>query len=155
VVQRSHSSTKEARSPAQAPWLQFSASGPVSAAKKSSTAPPVQRNLTADPHYTTPTHLAPALPPIASSEASTLPTPTPSHCSLIPSHEPPQSLAAAVERIAVTPPQSLGSVCGSSDKSSESGYASSPEPTPVKPRPRTRTKAPKNGVPVVPILLHH
>jgi hypothetical protein len=110
----------------------------------------VRRNLTVDPHYTTPTRLAPALPPIPGSEASAPPTPTPSHRSLIPSREPPQSLAAAVERITVTPSQSPGNVRGSSDKSSESGYASAPESTPVKPR--TRAKAPKNGVPTVPLL---
>ena len=117
--------------------------------KKSSAAPPVRRNLTADPHYTTPTRLAPALPPIPGSEASAPPTPTPSHRSLVPSREPPQSLAAAVERITVTPSQSPGNVSGSSGKSSESGYASAPESTPVKPR--TRAKAPKKDVPTVPV----
>jgi hypothetical protein len=98
----------------------------------------------------TPTRLAPALPPIPGSEASAPPTPTPSHRSLIPSREPPQSLAAAIERIAVIPSQSLGNVSGSSEKSSESGYVSAPESAPVKPR--TREKAPKNGVPRVPVF---
>ena len=112
----------------------------------------MRRNLTADPHYITPTRLAPALPPIPGSEASAPPTPTPSHRSLVPSREPQQSLAAAVERITVIPSQSLGNVSGSSEKSSESGYASAPESSPVKPRTRTRAKAPKNGVPAVPVL---
>ena len=110
----------------------------------------MRRNLTADPHYTSPTRLAPALPPIPGSEASAPPTPTPSHRSLIRSREPPQSLAAAVERIAVSPSQSPGKVSASSEKSSESGYASAPESPPVKPR--TKAKVPKNGVPAVPVL---
>ena len=59
-------------------------------------------------------------------------TPTPSHHSLFPSREPPQSLVAAVERMTVTPSQSPGNVCGSSDRSSESGYRSAPESPPCK-----------------------
>lgn len=110
----------------------------------------MRRNLTTDPHYATPTRLAPALPPIPGSEASAPPTPTPSHHSLIPSREPPQSLAAAVERITVTPSQSPGNVRGSSDKSSESGYVSGPESPPVKPR--KRVEAPeKNSVLTKPV----
>ncbi|KAH9993220.1 hypothetical protein BJV77DRAFT_1060254 [Russula vinacea] len=129
--------------PAQAPRLQSSASGPAATTKKNSTAPPVRRNLTTDPHYATPTRLAPALPPIPGSEASAPPTPTPSHHSLIPSREPPQSLAAAVERITVTPSQSPGN-------SSESGYVSGPESPPVKPR--KRVEAPeKNSVLTKPV----
>ncbi len=151
AAKRSRSYTKEARSPAQAPRLQSSASGSAAATKKNSTAPPVRRNLTADPHYTTPTRLAPALPPIPGSEASAPPTPTPSHRSLLPTREPPQSLAAAVERIKVTPSQSPGNLSGSSKKSSESGYASAPESTLVKPRKRAGGPE-KNDVPTVPVL---
>ncbi|KAF8482505.1 hypothetical protein DFH94DRAFT_367952 [Russula ochroleuca] len=150
AAQRSRSYTKETRGPAQAPRLQSSASSPTGATKKSSTAPPVRRNLTADPHYATPTRLGPALPPIPGSEASAPPTPTPSHHSLIPSREPPQSLAAAVERITVTPSHSPGNVCGSSEKSSESGYVSGPESPPVKPRKRAEARE-KNGVPRMPV----
>jgi hypothetical protein len=78
-------------------------------------------------------------------------TPTPSHHSLFPSREPPQSLVAAVERMTVTPSQSPGNVCGSSDRSSESGYRSAPESPPVKPR--KRVEAPeKDGILTRPVM---
>ena len=94
----------------------------------------MRRNLTADSHYTTPTRLAPALPPIPGSEASAPPTPTPSYRSFVPPRSPPQSLNAAVERLTRTPPHSPGTASGASKKSSESGYASAPDSAPVKPK---------------------
>lgn len=110
----------------------------------------MRRNLTADSHYTTPARLAPALPPIPGSEASAPPTPTPSFRNFVPPRSPPQSLGAAVERIARSPSQSPGNKAGSK-KSSESGYASAPESPP---RPKLRIEAPdkdKDGVPTAPI----
>ncbi|KAI0256424.1 hypothetical protein BJV78DRAFT_1273252 [Lactifluus subvellereus] len=145
VAHRSRSYTKEARGSVQAPGrLHSSASGPVASSKKSPNAPPVRRNLTADSHYTTPTRLAPALPPIPGSEASAPPTPTPSYRSFVPPRSPPQSLGAAVERLARTPPHSPGTVSGVSKKSSESGYGSAPESAPVKPK--VKIEAPEKGL---------
>jgi Rho GTPase-activating protein 39 len=136
AAQRSRSYSKENRGHAHAPGrLQSSASSPaVTTTKKSpnANAPPVRRNHAADSHYTTPTRLAPALPPIPGSEASAPPTPTPSYRDFVPSRSPPQSLNAAVERIARTPSQSPGNASGVSKKSSESGYASAPESTHAK-----------------------
>ena len=127
----STSYTKETRGPAQVPRLQSSASGPTG------------EELNCSPCTTQPYHRLPlcdagtsesvtALPPIPGSEQGAPQTPTPSHHSLFPSREPPQSLVAAVERMTVTPSQSPGNVCGSSDRSSESGYRSAPESPPCK-----------------------
>ncbi|KAH9986741.1 hypothetical protein BJV74DRAFT_774723 [Russula compacta] len=152
VAHRSPSHTKETRSPHHGPGRpQTSPSGATAPTKKTSNALPVRRNLTADSHYTTPARLAPALPPIPGSEASAPPTPTPSFRNFVPPRSPPQSLGAAVERIARSPSQSPGNKAGSK-KSSESGYASAPESPPV--RPKLRIEAPdkdKDGVPTAPI----
>ncbi|KAI9510925.1 hypothetical protein F5148DRAFT_1175297 [Russula earlei] len=150
VVHRSRSHATEARGNGHsAGRLQASASGPAPSTKKSSV-PTVRRNLTADSHYTTPTRLAPALPPIPGSEASAPPTPTPSHRSFVPPRSLPQSLTAAVEHISRTPSQSPGNTSGLSKKSSESGYASAPESTHVKPKLRVESPG-KNGVSKVPV----
>ena len=122
----------------------------------------MRRNLTTDPHFSTPARLAPALPPIPGSEASSPPTPTPSQRSFIPSRTPPQSLGVAVERLTRTPPQSPDTTSSVSKVSSESGYVSAPEsvkpkitvkasvkigtpPAPVRPIPSTPTKGPTIG----------
>ena len=108
----------------------------------------MRRNFTADPHYSTPTRLAPALPPIPGSEASAPPTPTPSHRSFIPSRSPPQSLGVAVERLTRTPPQSPETPSSASKVSSESGYVSAPESV----KPKLKFEVPvKNGAPTAPV----
>ncbi|KAI0295862.1 hypothetical protein B0F90DRAFT_1749029 [Multifurca ochricompacta] len=148
VVHRSRSYSKEARGPVQAPGrLQSSASGPVTATKKSPNAPTARRNMSTDPHYTTSARLAPALPPIPGSEASAPPTPTPSHRSFVPHRSPPQSLNAAVEHITRSPSHSPIAVRNGSKKSSESGYASAPESNSVKPK--LKVEAP--AVPMAPV----
>ena len=106
----------------------------------------MRRNLTTDPHFSTPGRLAPALPPIPGSEASTPPTPTPSQRSFIPSRTPPQSLGVAVERLTRTPPHSPETPTSVSKVSSESGYVSAPES--IKPKIRI---AAKNGTPAAPV----
>ena len=147
AAHRSRSHKKEARAPAHATGrLQSSASAPAPTTKKNSSAPPVRRNLATDSHYTSPTRLAPALPPIPGSEASAPPTPTPSYRSIVPRRSPPQSLNAAAERIARAPSQSPGNVGGVSKKSSESGYASAPDSSHVKPKLNVQTPDEK-GVP--------
>jgi hypothetical protein len=118
AAQRSRSDTKEEnRGHAHASGrIQHSASAPaVNSTKKTlnANAPPVRRNHAADSHYTTPTRLAPALPPIPGSEASAPPTPTPSYRDFVPSRSPPQSLNAVVEHMARTPPsKSPGNASG-------------------------------------------
>ncbi|KAH9027308.1 hypothetical protein EDB85DRAFT_2148575 [Lactarius pseudohatsudake] len=150
VVHHARSYKKEVR-PVQAPGrLQSSASGPIAPTKKSPNAPPMRRNLTTDPHFSTPSRLAPALPPIPGSEASTPPTPTHSHRSFIPSRSPPQSLGVAVERLTRTPPQSPDTPSSVSKVSSESGYVSAPESTHVKPKLKIEAPA-KNGPPTAPV----
>jgi hypothetical protein len=108
----------------------------------------MRRNLTTDPHFSTPARLAPALPPIPGSEASSPPTPTPSQRSFIPSRTPPQSLGVAVERLTRTPPQSPDTTSSVSKVSSESGYVSAPES--IKPKIRIEARV-KNGTPPAPV----
>jgi hypothetical protein len=108
----------------------------------------MRRNLTTDPHFSTPARLAPALPPIPGSEASSPPTPTPSQRSFIPSRTPPQSLGVAVERLTRTPPQSPDTTSSVSKVSSESGYVSAPDS--VKPKIRIEATV-KNGTPPAPV----
>ncbi|KAN0135437.1 hypothetical protein V8E53_006716 [Lactarius tabidus] len=150
AAHHSRSYKKEGRGPAHALGrLQSSASGPAAPAKKSPNAPPpMRRNLTTDPHFSTPARLAPALPPIPGSEASSPPTPTPSQRSFIPSRTPPQSLGVAVERLTRTPPQSPDTTSSVSKVSSESGYVSAPES--VKPKIRIEATV-KNGTPPAPV----
>ncbi|KAI0288123.1 hypothetical protein BC826DRAFT_1107936 [Russula brevipes] len=143
-LSKSFSSTTDKTSPPPVPAQEQRPTPPPSRsppAKKSSNAPPVRRNLTADSHYSPSTRLAPALPPIPGSEASAPPTPTPSHRSFVPPRSPPQSLNAAVERLARTPSQSPGNVTNISKKSSESGY-NGVKTAPVRPIPPTPTKGP-------------
>lgn len=109
----------------------------------------MRRNLTTD-HFSTPARLAPALPPIPGSEASTPPTPTHSHRSFIPPRSPPQSLGVAVERLTRTPPQSPETPSSVSKVSSESGYVSAPESTLVKPKLKIEARV-KNGAPKAPV----
>ena len=108
----------------------------------------MRRNFTTDPHFSTPSRLAPALPPIPGSEASAPPTPTPSHRSFVPSRSPPQSLGVAVERLTRTPPKSPESPSSVSKVSSESGYVSAPES--VKPKLKFEAST-KNGSPTPPV----
>ncbi|KAH9027338.1 hypothetical protein EDB85DRAFT_2276715 [Lactarius pseudohatsudake] len=150
VVHHPLSYKKEVR-PVQAPGrLQSSASGPIAPTKKSPNAPPMRRNLTTDPNFSIPSRLAPALPPIPGSEASTPPTPTHSHRSFIPSRSPPQSLGVAVERLTRTPPQSPDTPSSVSKVSSKSGYVSASESTRVKPKLKIEAPA-KNGPPTAPV----
>ncbi|KAI0259211.1 hypothetical protein BC834DRAFT_1018360 [Gloeopeniophorella convolvens] len=151
AARRSRSYTKEVRTSIQAPGrLQASASGPIPSAKRSPNPPPIaRRSLSTDPHHSTPSRLAPALPPIPGSEASAPPTPTASHRSFVPTRSPPQSLNAAVERLAQTPPRSPGAISRTSKTSSESGYASAPESTRGKPK-LTIQRPDKKNVPPVP-----
>ncbi|KAF8259441.1 hypothetical protein EI94DRAFT_1773929 [Lactarius quietus] len=148
-VHHSRSHKKEGRGPVPSPGrLQSSPSVP---SKKSPNAPPMRRNLTTDPHFSTPSRLAPALPPIPGSEASTPPTPTHSQRSFIPSRTPPQSLGVAVEKLTRTPPPSPDTPSSASKVSSESGYRkirieaplkNGTPPAPVRPVPATPTKGP-------------
>ncbi|KAH9163943.1 MyTH4 domain-containing protein [Lactarius sanguifluus] len=151
VVRHPRSYKKDVHGPVQAPGrLQSSASGPIAPMKKSLNAPPMRRNLTTDPHFSTPSRLAPVLPPIPGSEGSTSPTPTHSYRSFIPPRSPPRSLGVAIERLTRTPPQSPDTPSNVSKVPSESGYVSAPESTRVKPK--LKIEAPvKNGHPTAPV----
>ncbi|KAI9442664.1 MyTH4 domain-containing protein [Lactarius indigo] len=136
TVPHSRSYKKEVRGPVQAP-------GPSSVLCEWPDCPyeekPECSANASQSHLPTPifqhqSRLAPALPPIPGSEASTPPTPTHSHRSFIPPRSPPQSLGVAVERLTRTPPQSPDTPSSVSKVSSESGYVSAPESTRVKPK---------------------